>query len=169
MAGLVNMELQKLQLKNREISKTSQRHRKNGNFQIPKFELKWFGNDSASGGKIMARSLAYCGLDCSACNAYIATQKNDLAMIERTAREWSEMYHSEIAAKDVWCDGCTAQTGRFCGHCSDCYIRTCSQEHQVVNCGTCPEYGCETIKTFIEMAPDVKITLDRIHTGKNRF
>jgi hypothetical protein len=114
----------------------------------------------------MTRLMAYCGLDCSACNAYVATKSNDAALIERTAKEWSEMYHSNITAKDVWCDGCTAQTSRLCGHCSECNIRTCAQAHQVANCGACPEYGCDTIASFIEMVPDIKLVLDRIHTAK---
>ncbi len=115
----------------------------------------------------MTKFIAYCGLDCGACNAYIATQKNDTGMIERTAIEWSNLYHSDITAKDVWCDGCTVGSGRLCGHCSDCSIRACAQERHVANCGVCPGYGCETITTFIEMAPDVKTVLDRIRKEAN--
>jgi hypothetical protein len=114
----------------------------------------------------MARMIAYCGLDCSACNAYIATKNNDPAMIERTAKEWSEMYHSNITAKDVWCDGCSSRNLRLCGHCAECNIRACAQSHQVDNCGACPEYACDTITTFVEIVPDLKDVLDRIHAGK---
>jgi|WetSurMetagenome_2_1015567.scaffolds.fasta_scaffold611521_2 hypothetical protein len=116
----------------------------------------------------MARLIAYCGLDCSVCNAYVATMNNDAAMIERTAKEWSDMYHSEISAKDVWCDGCTAQSPRLCGHCSECGIRACAQKHRVASCGTCPEYRCDTIATFIDMVPDAQSVLDNIHREGNR-
>jgi hypothetical protein len=113
----------------------------------------------------MAKLIAYCGLNCGACNAYIATQRNDAEMIERTAREWSEMYHTNITADSVWCDGCTVNSSRHCGHCSECGIRACAQERNVANCGSCPQYGCETIATFMELVPDVKTVLDRIHKG----
>ena len=39
----------------------------------------------------MKQLIAYCGLDCEKCDAYIATQNNDQALREKTARpsEWS--------------------------------------------------------------------------------
>jgi hypothetical protein len=114
----------------------------------------------------MARLIAYCGLDCGACSAYIATQKNDADLIERTAKEWSDFYHSSVTAKDVWCDGCSAQSSRLFGYCAECNIRACAQSHQVANCGACPEYACDTIKAFMELAPDIRRILDRIHEEK---
>jgi hypothetical protein len=114
----------------------------------------------------MARLIAFCGIDCSACNAYVATQNNDVAIIERTAKEWAELYHSEITARDVWCDGCSALSSRLCGHCAECNIRACAMSHNVASCGACPEYACDTIAAFLEMAPDLKPLLDQIHCSK---
>ena len=37
----------------------------------------------------------YCGLDCSQCEAYLATQKNDDAERSRIAKAWSDQYHCE--------------------------------------------------------------------------
>ena len=34
--------------------------------------------------------LAYCGIDCSACPAYIATQANDIDRLTALAQEWFE-------------------------------------------------------------------------------
>jgi hypothetical protein len=112
---------------------------------------------------LMARMTSCCGLDCSACNAYLATKNNDAALIEQTAREWSKMYHSTISPENVWCDGCASQGGRHCGHCFECEIRACAQAHNAANCGLCPEYGCATISSFIELVPDVKPVLDKIN------
>jgi hypothetical protein len=114
----------------------------------------------------MKHLIAYCGLDCSSCKAYIATGSEDGGMIERTAKEWSEMYHGNISAKDVWCEGCTAQASRHCAHWSECNIRVCAQARQVQNCGVCPDYGCDTIASFIALAPDVKSVLDRIRVAR---
>jgi hypothetical protein len=122
--------------------------------------------DPIEGRLAMERLIAYCGLDCAACNAYLATKANDAALIERTAAEWSEMYHSNVTAKDVWCDGCTTQAGRLFGHCAECNIRACALAHQVANCGVCSEYCCDTVASFLEMAPDLKSVLDKIHAAK---
>jgi hypothetical protein len=35
----------------------------------------------------MAKIQAFCGLDCGECEAYIATQRNDRAGLEATARK----------------------------------------------------------------------------------
>ena len=39
----------------------------------------------------MRKMIAYCGLDCEKCDAYIATINDDQQLREKTARAWSEM------------------------------------------------------------------------------
>ena len=41
----------------------------------------------------------YCGLDCEACEARIATVNNDEALCQRVAREWSELNGVEDALR----------------------------------------------------------------------
>ena len=38
---------------------------------------------------------AYCGIDCSKCEGYIATQVNDRKAIEHVAEKWRKQYNSE--------------------------------------------------------------------------
>ena len=40
--------------------------------------------------------IAYCGLNCSRCDARLATLENSDAKREATARKWSRMYKAEI-------------------------------------------------------------------------
>ena len=41
----------------------------------------------------MRKMIAYCGLDCEKCDAYIATVRDDQALREKTAKAWSELNH----------------------------------------------------------------------------
>lgn len=90
------------------------------------------------------RIVAYCGLICSDCSAYIATQSGDRSALERVAAQWKEEYNlAEVTIKDVTCDGCLDEEGRKGAHCFECDIRACGLVRGVVNCAHCPDYACE--------------------------
>ena len=38
----------------------------------------------------MATLIAACGLDCAQCESYLATQSNDLLMLEAIVEKWSK-------------------------------------------------------------------------------
>ena len=40
---------------------------------------------------MMDRRIAYCGLDCEACDAYLATIRDDQALREKTAALWAAL------------------------------------------------------------------------------
>ena len=44
----------------------------------------------------MKTMIAFCGLDCEQCDAYLATVRDDRALREKTAKLWSELNHVEI-------------------------------------------------------------------------
>ena len=54
----------------------------------------------------MKKLIAYCGLDCEKCEAYIATKNNDNALREKVAKEWSELNGVDITPEMINCDGC---------------------------------------------------------------
>ena len=54
----------------------------------------------------MNEYIAYCGLNCEACEARLATVNNDYALLQRVAREWSELNGVEITAEMINCVGC---------------------------------------------------------------
>lgn len=107
----------------------------------------------------MAEIIAYCGLTCTDCGAYIATRENDTEKLKSLALEW---YGVENDASYCLCDGCL-DDGRKNHWCSECKIRACAIEQDVVNCAYCDEYGCEIISAFFGDVPPAKETLDRIH------
>lgn len=111
----------------------------------------------------MDRMVAYCGLVCSECPAYLATQANDADALQRVAEQWREEYHApSITVENVICDGCLGEEGRHCHHCAECDIRACAVEHGVVNCAHCAEYGCARISRFMGFVPAARSTLEAI-------
>lgn len=114
----------------------------------------------------MSDMIAFCGLDCAQCEAYKATQADDLAWKERVVAEWSVMFNTtNLDVKGVTCDGCTAQSGRWGAHCYDCSIRACGMEHGVENCASCPDYVCETLESFLASVPEARKNLEALRGG----
>ena len=112
---------------------------------------------------------ALCGLMCSECPAYLATQANDPAALERVAEQWREQFNApEMTADSIVCDGCLGHNeGRMSGYGSVCEIRACAMGREVVNCAHCDDYGCETIVGFFGFVPEAKATLDGIRAQLN--
>ena len=54
----------------------------------------------------MRKMIAYCGLDCEKCDAYLATVNDDNALREKTAQLWSELNQVDITAEQINCEGC---------------------------------------------------------------
>jgi hypothetical protein len=106
--------------------------------------------------------IAYCGLVCSDCDAYIATQANDQAALERVAAKWRQEYNAPgITVESVLCDGCLSGP-RKCGHCAECDVRACGIERGVVNCAHCPDYACDRLQRYFGFAPQMRTVLDEV-------
>ena len=116
----------------------------------------------------MNQMIAYCGLVCTDCPAYIATQADDGAALEQVAALWREEFNAPgLTAKSVICDGCLGATGRKFGHCSECEIRACAMERAVDNCAHCGDYGCDKLVQFFGFVPEARARLDSIHARLN--
>ena len=85
------------------------------------------------------KMIAYCGLNCETCDAYIATKNDDQALREKTAKLWSEMNHANILPEHINCDGCR-MNGRKTIYCdSMCGIRKCAISKGYETCADCSE------------------------------
>jgi len=114
------------------------------------------------------RMTAYCGLICTDCDAYKATQAEDMEALERTAKQTSEQFGGEFAAADMMCDGCLATTGRQIGYCRQCAIRLCAVPRHVETCAHCSEYACSVVEAFSKPGSAHRKTLDDIHAKLRR-
>ncbi len=113
------------------------------------------------------KMIAYCGLVCTECLGFIATQSGDEEALERVAAQWSEEFNASLAAADCTCDGCTSGSERLSSHArSECEVRACAIGRNVITCAHCDDYarpgGCEKITGFFTFAPDAKTSLEGI-------
>lgn len=102
----------------------------------------------------MRSMIAYCGLDCEKCDAYIATIDDDQALRERTAKLWAELNDAPILPEHINCEGCRADGVKtvFCD--SLCGIRQCALKKGVATCGGCPDLEtCATVGAVISHNP----------------
>ena len=111
----------------------------------------------------MSRMIAYCGLICSDCPAYIATQAKDQAALLRVRDQWRQEYNvPDMAVDDVTCDGCLVG-GLKCSNCAECDIRACGVSRAVANCAHCVDYDtCAKLERFFGFVPDAKAVLDQV-------
>ncbi|MCR5347990.1 MAG: DUF3795 domain-containing protein [Bacilli bacterium] len=91
--------------------------------------------------------IAYCGLNCEECEAYIATMNDDDALREKVAKEWSIANKVEITKEMINCEGCRANGKKFLFCDKLCPIRICGKEKSVDTCGECANLKtCEKLK-----------------------
>ena len=112
----------------------------------------------------MEKMIAFCGLTCTECPAFLATQNDDDTERKKTAEMWSEQYGRPVKPEDINCDGCLTNTGRLFAHCNVCEIRKCGQEKGIDDCAYCDEYVCEKLDNFFQMVPHCKSVLDEIRS-----
>ena len=115
--------------------------------------------------KAMDEMIAYCGLICTECTAYLATQKDDDSERQKVAEDWSKLFNTKIEPQDISCDGCLSEGGRLYKHCITCPIRNCGLERGVKNCAYCDDYACQKLIEWFSSVPSAKITLDKIREG----
>jgi len=109
----------------------------------------------------MEEMIAICGLVCTKCPAFMATQNNDNEARERIAMEWSSDEY-KLKPEDVNCDGCLSASGKIMNFVEECDVRQCGLEKNVKNCAYCEEYPCNKLDKIFKMAPEAKTRLDRI-------
>ena len=104
--------------------------------------------------------ISNCGLVCTVCPTFIATQKNDDAAREQIARDWSALYGAPFSPEDINCDGCQSEGGTLFSYCTKCSIRACAHERSYTTCAECPDFGCDKLTPVHNAAPDAKERLE---------
>ena len=98
----------------------------------------------------MNTMIAYCGLDCEKCDAYIATKNNDQSLREKTAKLWSELNNVTILPEHINCEGCRTNGVKTVYCDSLCAIRQCAMKKAFTTCGDCADLEkCEKVAIVI--------------------
>ncbi len=116
----------------------------------------------------MSNMIAYCGLICTDCTAYVATQNDDDDKKREVAEDWTKKYNHEFKPEDINCVGCIPTSGKHVGQCFVCEVRKCGQEKGVTNCAYCGDYICEKLDKYFQMAPVMKANLEEIRKELNK-
>ncbi|MFX0145084.1 MAG: DUF3795 domain-containing protein [Candidatus Hodarchaeota archaeon] len=111
----------------------------------------------------MEKIIAYCGINCSECPAYLATQKNSIKEIKKVAKEWSTE-SMKFKPEDIYCDGCN-QDGKVFSWCKECPIRSCCISKGFENCAYCEDYFCDNLKMTFDKTSSAKERLDEIRNN----
>jgi hypothetical protein len=110
------------------------------------------------------KMIAMCGLVCTECPAFVATQSDNNAKRKEVAEAWSSEKH-QFTPEEINCDGCLSTDGRLLSFCNECDIRNCAFEKEVANCAHCSEYACETLDKMFDQTSKARKNLDEIRKG----
>jgi len=106
--------------------------------------------------------IAYCGLDCSACDGYIATQSGNEEELKKVSEKWSKQFQADIKPEHVICDGCrTGERQSF--YCTNlCKMRKCFNEKGYNSCIECTNFACKDLKFVLDDAPEARENLEKL-------
>ena len=116
----------------------------------------------------MRNMIAYCGLNCEECDAYLATIHDDQALREKTAKLWARLNNAPILPEHINCEGCRVD-GIKTVYCDNlCSIRQCALKKGVTTCGGCPDMDkCQSVGMIISNNPAALKNL-KGQTAKNK-
>ena len=115
----------------------------------------------------MNQLISWCGLDCEACDARIATVTNDSALREKTAALWTELNGVPITPEIIHCTGCRVEGPKtpFCDKL--CPVHNCVREKKLDTCADCAQWeGCPTLGRIAVNTPSVLDRLKRLRREK---
>lgn len=98
----------------------------------------------------MQEMIAHCGLVCTGCPAFIATQNDSDEERKRVVEKWSSDQFP-LETMDIDCDGCLSAGPRLFKFCSDCEVRTCALARKVETCAHCADFACSKLEKMWEM------------------
>jgi len=111
----------------------------------------------------MENLIACCGIDCTTCDARVATITDDNALREKTAKTWSEQFSAQIPAETINCTGCREDGVKF-SHCDVCEIRNCAKTKGYQTCAECEEMEtCPIIGAIHQYMPALKDNLKSLN------
>jgi len=106
--------------------------------------------------------IAYCGIDCSKCESYLATQSGKHEELEKVAKKLAKVYRAEVKPEYVICDGCRAG-GRHSYFCTNsCKMRKCCIKNGYYSCIECSDFPCKELQFELNNTPEAKDNLKKL-------
>ncbi len=106
--------------------------------------------------------IAFCGLDCEQCEAYIATRRNDDALRAAVAEKWARQFNASIRPEHINCTGC-GSAGVKTYYCEQlCEVRKCAVTRSVGTCAECSDFPCAALDKILRQAPHARKALEAL-------
>jgi hypothetical protein len=109
----------------------------------------------------MNETISFCGIECTVCPAYVATQADDREALAKVAVGWSSQFGIDVEVESLLCDGCRSGA-RLCGYCGMCGVHKCASGRGVVTCAHCDDYGCEVLEACPAFQSNGREMLEKI-------
>ncbi|OFY60771.1 MAG: hypothetical protein A2V46_09185 [Bacteroidetes bacterium RBG_19FT_COMBO_42_7] len=112
----------------------------------------------------MEKLISCCGLNCAACDARIATVKDDDELRKAVADKWRVAYNVPgLSYEMINCTGCREEGVKF-SHCDECEIRNCVKVKGFNTCGDCQEMQtCSIVASVHKYVPEAITNLQSLN------
>jgi hypothetical protein len=101
---------------------------------------------------------AYCGLYCSSCSVFIASQE-DPARLQIIANKMNR------SVEETRCNGCRSE--KLSSYCLNCDLKICAISKGIDFCSECNDYPCSKLKSFQKKMPHRSELFDSLDYVKN--
>ena len=118
-----------------------------------------------------AERLSFCGVDCTDCDVFRATEHGDQEAADRALEGWTKtaQEHWGMQTLDpaiLKCRGCRTEGEEIFKGCRLCPIRRCAQQKGLSSCGHCPTWReCEQLSHLLADEPKARPNLEAIAAG----
>jgi hypothetical protein len=85
--------------------------------------------------------IGFCGLYCGACSQYLASQPDGRHILDKAISQGKN-------PEKFKCGGCRGAQVDLYPPCSQCKMRDCAKNKNLLHCGDCPEMPCYMLKEF---------------------
>jgi len=108
----------------------------------------------------MEKIISCCGLNCAACDARIATIRDDDHLRIATSEKWRIEFNApDITPEMINCTGCREEGVKF-SHCFMCEIRKCADIKGYNSCAECNDMEtCTIVAGVHKYVPEAKTNL----------
>ncbi|MDR2686870.1 MAG: DUF3795 domain-containing protein [Oscillospiraceae bacterium] len=91
--------------------------------------------------------ISWCGIDCTRCQTFRATDSADDELRGEIQKYYKEI-GIDIAIRDLSCRGC--RSDETMPACAGCPYKKCGKAKGLARCAECGEYPCESLRWYTE-------------------